>query len=336
MLKPDAPSDEVLARYASLLGDYTRSWPSWFTGPHREDVPTHIELMWWHRDNEGWIGDKSNVEGARCLIRAAADEGRTDTEVSDEQVYECGGGSSAWDVAQLYVQVYEGGCPDDCPGHAQECPPECDASAEVRHRFDDRERTHGRATGLLIRANDFRCFDCFDASFYEREATAEDAEQRCTYCKARVFLPPALIARLESTAELCLGQDCEGDCRGTRTYTAAFRTAVALAEYIKNDHPFLDEDDYYEQRRETFEASLDAVLEDIRLHFPCDTEEDHRGIVEHASDDLWELEHNEPDGYVDLDDARRAYDLGRDLHFLDLGRTFMRNEIPGQTALIPA
>ncbi|PCG86371.1 hypothetical protein CIB93_09060 [Streptomyces sp. WZ.A104] len=221
-------------------------------------------MFWWHHDSAGWIGDKSNFETARDLIREAADEGCLDTETSDEHVCELGRGSSAWDVGQLFVQVYEGGCDDDCPGtHTDECPSHCDASVGI-----------------------------------------------------------------------CEGYECEGDCHGTRTYTAAFRTAVALAEYIEHEHPFLNEDDYYEQRREEFEKNLAEVLQDIKLHYPYDSEADHQSTVEHASERLWDLSDYEPDGYADWDDAREAYDYGRTEHFLNLGREFMRNEIPGQLALM--
>lgn len=260
------PTEEVLAKYAAGLDDVYRSWPNWANWSGRDAEPTHVEVFWWHDDSAGWIGDKSNYEVARDLIREAADKGRTDTEVSDEHVYECGGGTSAWDVAQLFVQVYEGGCDVDCLGtHTDECKPGCDPYVD-----------------------------------------------------------------------LCFGEACEGDCHGTRTYTAAFREAVALAEFVENDHPFLCEDDYGEQRREVFEKNLEEVLEDIKFHHPYDSEDDHRSIVEYASDQLWELYHDEPDGYVDWDDARDAYDHGRTEHFLNLGRAFMRNEIPGQLPLIPA
>ncbi|OII68288.1 hypothetical protein [Streptomyces sp. CC77] len=263
----NTPSDETLAKYATRLEDDHRAWPSWCTGRYsRDDLPTHVEMFWWRLDAAGWIGDKSNFEVARDLIRTAADEGREDTEVSDEHVYECGGGSSAWDVAQLFVQVYEETCPLDCLGtHTDDCKPDCDP--------------------------------------YEDE---------------------------------CYGTECEGDCHGSRTYTAAFREAVALAEYIEHEHPLLDEDDYYEQRREEFAKNLDEALEDIALHYPYDTEADHQSIVEHASEQLWGLSDYEPDGYVDWDDARDAYDHGRAEHFLNLGREFMRNEISGQLALMPA
>ncbi len=237
MLHPyDPASDETLAQYAEGLDDDYAAWPTWHTGnPLDGDQPTHVEMFTWNDNRAGWIGDKSNFEVARDLIRSAADEGRTDTVVSDEQVYECGGGSSAWDVAQLYVQVFEGGC--------------------------------------------------------------------------------------------------EPDCHGTRTYTAAFRTAVALAEYVKHDYPVISEDDYCEQRHERFTANLDEVLEDIRLHYPFDSSEDHDSIREFGRELFWELDQWE-DAEVDWDDVRDAYDAARREHFLDLGRTFMRNEIPGQLALL--
>jgi hypothetical protein len=262
-----APSEEVLAKYAAYLDDAYRSWPSWKTGTYgTEDESTHVELFTWHDDRTGWIGHKSNFEVARDLIICAADEGRTDTEVSDEQVYECGGGSSAWDVAQLFVQVYEGGCPEDCAGtHRQECAPNCDPIVDI-----------------------------------------------------------------------CYGQDCTGDCHGTRTYTAAFRTAVALVEHIEHEYPFLDEDDYDQQRREVFEKNLEEALDDVKMHFPYDTEADHKSIVEHGAEALYDLEYRDEDGHASWNEVREAYDEARDEHFLDLGRAFMRNEIPGQLALAVA
>ncbi|MFB8020076.1 hypothetical protein ACFC36_16120 [Streptomyces rubiginosohelvolus] len=263
----DPASDETLVKYAEKLEDDHAAWPTWRTGTYApDDVPTHVEMFTWNSDRSGWIGDKSNFEVARDLIRSAADAGRADTEVSDEQVYECGGGSSAWDVAQLFVQVYEGGCSEDCLGtHTPECRPGCDPYVDF-----------------------------------------------------------------------CHGQECEGDCLGTRTYTPAFREAVALVEYVKNDHPFLNEDDYYEQRNETFEKNLTEALDDIRLSYPYDTTADHEGIVEHASDALWELSHWDPDGLVDWNGAGEAYVHGRTKHFLELGREVMRNEIPGQLAITAA
>jgi len=258
------PSDEVLAKYAARLEDAYRSWPTWHTGnPLDGDQPTHVEMFTWHDNRAGWIGDKSNFEVARNLIRCAADEGRTDTEVSDEQLYECGGGSSAWDVAQLYVQVYEGGCSEGCAGiHGQECARNCDPRVDI-----------------------------------------------------------------------CYGYDCTGDCHGTRTFTAAFRTAVALAEFVEDEYPFLDGDDYDDQRRGVFEENLDEALEDVKLHFPYDSEADHASIVQYGAESLWDLGYWDEDGCVDWDDVREAYDDARDDHFLALGREFMRNEISGQLAL---
>ncbi|MGW1836952.1 hypothetical protein [Streptomyces sp. NPDC002067] len=295
-------------------------------------------MFFWNDDRSGWIGDKSNFEVARNLIRSAADEGRTDTVVSDEQVYECGGGSSAWDVAQLYVQVYEGRCEPDCPGtHTDECRAGHTPSTEQGHHraFDGHDRDHGRPTGILVRDGDFRCYECLDTCSYEREADASDADERCTYCGEYVFLTAAVIAELEADEGVCFGKECAGDCDGTRRYTAAFRTAVALAEYVKHDHPVLSEDDYCEQRYERFMANLDEALEDIRLHYPFDSSVDHDSICEYGREAFRELDKWE-DAYVDLDDARDAYDAARDEHFLDLGRTFMRNEIPGQLAFLEA
>ncbi|WP_236246483.1 hypothetical protein [Streptomyces sp. CC210A] len=327
MNRMPVPTDAALAKYAARLDEAHRSWPSWRDA--WADGPTHVEMFWWHHDSAGWIGDKSNFEVARDLIREAADEGCLDTENSDEHVCEFGGGSSAWDVGQLFVQVYEGGCPPDCPGpHADECRPWCG------YAFDEHDRAHGRRVGVLVREGDFRCYDCVDTCAYEREAEPRDAGERCTYCKGRVYLPPAAIAELAAEDALCFGAECEGDCHGSRTYTAAFRAAVALAEYIEHDHPFLNEDDYYEQRREEFEKNLAEVLQDIKLHYPYDSEADHQSTVEHASQRLWDLSDYEPDGYADWDDAREAYDYGRTEHFLNLGREFMRNEIPGQLALV--
>ncbi|MFD4542448.1 hypothetical protein [Streptomyces bauhiniae] len=64
--------------------------------------------------------------------------------------------------------------------------------------FTATDRQYGKRVGLKRAEGDFRCCQCVDFSFYEREADASDAEQRCTYCGGFVFIVPEQIAQLEA------------------------------------------------------------------------------------------------------------------------------------------
>ncbi|MFI1655636.1 hypothetical protein ACH4ZU_12115 [Streptomyces sp. NPDC020472] len=64
--------------------------------------------------------------------------------------------------------------------------------------FSDADREYGKRVGVKKSDNDFRCYQCIDFSFYEREVAEGDAEERCAYCAGFVFITPAVIARLEA------------------------------------------------------------------------------------------------------------------------------------------
>ncbi|MFE5971408.1 hypothetical protein ACFQ64_04510 [Streptomyces sp. NPDC056460] len=63
--------------------------------------------------------------------------------------------------------------------------------------FSDRDRQNGKAVGIKRADGDFRCYRCVDFSFYEREVTARDAGEKCTYCAGPVFLTVEAVAAIE-------------------------------------------------------------------------------------------------------------------------------------------
>lgn len=80
---------------------------------------THGRVFGW-RESHGDVLEESNYLTALALITAAADDGREDTEVSDEQVID--GTESHFAngrIRVLYVQIYEGGCPEECEGREE-------------------------------------------------------------------------------------------------------------------------------------------------------------------------------------------------------------------------
>ncbi|PPT14822.1 hypothetical protein [Streptomyces cinnamoneus] len=140
----------------------------------------------------------------------------------------------------------------------------------------------------------------------------------------------------EPDVDFCFGDACEGDCKGTRTYTKAFREAVSLAEYVKHGYPFLDEDDHSELESEVFEENLQEALDEARKAYDLDTDEDREAIVEHASEDLYDLKYEGSDGEVSWIRTAEVYAEHRDQYFLGLAREILRGAIPGQIELIAA
>ncbi|MFG2209928.1 hypothetical protein [Streptomyces sp. NPDC048638] len=63
--------------------------------------------------------------------------------------------------------------------------------------FSDRDREHGKVVGVKRADGDFRCYQCVDFSFYEREVTARDAGEKCAYCAGPVFLTVEAITAIE-------------------------------------------------------------------------------------------------------------------------------------------
>lgn len=64
--------------------------------------------------------------------------------------------------------------------------------------FSDADRQYGKRVGVKKSDADFRCYQCIDFSFYEREVSEKDAEERCTYCQGLVFITPQVIAQIEA------------------------------------------------------------------------------------------------------------------------------------------
>ncbi|MFJ3974872.1 hypothetical protein [Streptomyces sp. NPDC090021] len=64
--------------------------------------------------------------------------------------------------------------------------------------FSDADRQYGKRVGVKKFDTDFRCYQCIDFSFYEREVTEADAEERCSYCGGFVFITPQVIVQLEA------------------------------------------------------------------------------------------------------------------------------------------
>ncbi|MER5851053.1 hypothetical protein ABT126_29510 [Streptomyces sp. NPDC002012] len=64
--------------------------------------------------------------------------------------------------------------------------------------FTAADREYGKRVGIKRSEGDFRCYQCVDFSFYEREVDASDADKRCTYCGGFVFIAPEQIAQLEA------------------------------------------------------------------------------------------------------------------------------------------
>ncbi|MFE0104152.1 hypothetical protein [Streptomyces sp. NPDC059009] len=67
-----------------------------------------------------------------------------------------------------------------------------------KYVFTETDRLHGKRVGLMKSEGDFRCYECIDFSFYERDVDARDAYKRCTYCGGFVFIAPATIADIEA------------------------------------------------------------------------------------------------------------------------------------------
>ncbi|NWF28231.1 hypothetical protein HW130_18485 [Streptomyces sp. PKU-EA00015] len=67
----------------------------------------------------------------------------------------------------------------------------------MEYVFSDTDRQYGKKVGVKRSEGDFRCYQCIDFSFYEREVSEPDAGERCTYCAGFVFITSEVIAQLE-------------------------------------------------------------------------------------------------------------------------------------------
>ncbi|MGW1558329.1 hypothetical protein ACWCQ1_17665 [Streptomyces sp. NPDC002144] len=64
--------------------------------------------------------------------------------------------------------------------------------------FSDTDRQYGKAVGVKKSDGDFRCYGCVDFSFYERNVSEQDAEERCTYCGGFIFITAQMVAEIEA------------------------------------------------------------------------------------------------------------------------------------------
>ncbi|MGW1259697.1 hypothetical protein ACWD5Q_32105 [Streptomyces sp. NPDC002513] len=225
-------SNETFREYAECLEAPHYAYPSWRTSYWGdEDEATHVE-MFTYTEYPANLAAKSNFRIARDLICCVADNGRTDTRRSDEQVIQVDGSSIHYGSAySLYVQVYEGG-------------------------------------------------------------------------------------------------------KKRKGYTAAFREAVALAEYVKYEYPFLDEDDHSQLEDEVFNENLEEAIGEACGEYPDDTDADREAITEHAREDLYELKYQESEGEVSWIRTAEIYAEHRDAYFCELANDHFNAPIVGQLQLV--
>jgi hypothetical protein len=121
-----------------------------------------------------------------------------------------------------------------------------------------------------------------------------------------------------------------------KTYTAAFREGVALAEYARYEYPLLDEDDHSELEHEVFIENLREALAEARGEYPFDTSDDWDAIEERASEDLFELKYDGTDGEVSWLNTAEVYARHRDAHFAELANEHYNAPLRGQLALAVA
>ncbi|MEU5433839.1 hypothetical protein AB0G73_10725 [Streptomyces sp. NPDC020719] len=122
--------------------------------------------------------------------------------------------------------------------------------------------------------------------------------------------------------------------RKDKGYTAAFREAVALAEYVRWEYPLLDEDDHSELEDEVFSENLDEALAEARGDYLFDDQDEYEAIVEHACQDLYDLKYQEPDGEVSWIRTAAIYAEHREEYFRQLGNEHLNAPLAGQLALV--
>ncbi|MFF4244319.1 hypothetical protein ACFYY2_07565 [Streptomyces sp. NPDC001822] len=75
----------------------------------------------------------------------------------------------------------------------------------MKYEFTDRDRKYGKRVGVK-KGGSFRCFDCFDFSFYDRDAHAGDLEEKCAYCQGPIFISPGQILVMEAAPKVNLAK----------------------------------------------------------------------------------------------------------------------------------
>lgn len=116
-------------------------------------------------------------------------------------------------------------------------------------------------------------------------------------------------------------------------YTAAFREAVALAEFAKYEYPFLDEDDHGQLEDEAFNENLEEALDDACREYLDDSDGDRAAITEHACEDLYELKYQGSEAEVSWIQTAEIYAEHRDAYFCELANEHLNAPIEGQLVL---
>ncbi|MEU8133253.1 hypothetical protein [Streptodolium elevatio] len=258
--------------------------------PYSNDLHASHGAMfsWWPYGDD--LVDESNYHVALDLIRAKADEGRDDTDVSDEHVI--AGGSA------IYVQVYMTGekscewdwCEDDAE-HIAMFDGETRGNYCDFHLDDARDELIQRDLTIVLRENPWIDEDDQDL-FYRRslEKFSADAMERA--------------------------------------FTPAFVEAAMLQDSLV-DYPLLNDSDYCEREYERFQESVLQAVADAQCEYDADTSEEGETIVRLASNDLGELLGSEANGNVLYSRVERIYAEARDTYFDALAREIYRWHVLG-------
>lgn len=242
MSETENHDEDVLKEYANKAFERPSNAFFW----DERCYTTHVPVMGWAERGDD-ILEESNYHSALKRIEEAA----------EDESHWWDGTASDWLVGslrQIWIQVYEGGCPEGCEG------PE--------------EFTH-------------------------EEFCAHDPENR--YCR------------------MWCKHECDGSCSGTeRTFTAAFREAVSIAESLHTD-PILDESDYSERESEAFEKALTDAIESAQRDYWEDSDQESEGIAERYREDDYATHRNQwchPDD-VDYKVVAEEYAESRDAYFTE-------------------
>ncbi|MFI5863544.1 hypothetical protein [Streptomyces sp. NPDC051546] len=262
---------------------------------------THGAVFHWAERGDDLL-EESNYLTALDLIKAAADDGRPDTEVSDEHVID--GTSSHWAVGSLrtiYVQVYV----DETPECAwEDCDGEAGNTAWIGEIKGPSYCTQHIGDGLQLLA---------EGAWVDAVAElAEDYDD---------FEVPDALSQSVYEGKLALTKEKPVE----REFTAAFVEATELALSLQ-DYPILDDSDYSEREWEGFEAAMKEAVEqaqreyalvdtsgqddEIAQRFYEDESTTHRSQWCRADDVSWtvvEEEYREARGAYFLEKATEVY-----------------------------
>ncbi|MFY1688158.1 hypothetical protein [Plantactinospora sp. WMMB782] len=120
-------------------------------------------------------------------------------------------------------------------------------------------------------------------------------------------------------------------------FTAAFREATAIALYLREEYPILDESDYSERESKAFDAAVADAKESVERDYPDDSDEDRAGIWESMEEKVSERQGHNADG-ISWSWFEDTYAEHRNAYFQRKAEPFaathlMVPTIPGQLAL---